>query len=375
MRILVLSHEFPPIGGGGGRVAQDLACGLVARGHAVTILSAGMRGLPAEEIIGGARLLRLPAQRKNAFAASLAEMANFDRLAVTHGLSLIRRWRPQVIHAHFAVPAGAAAFLLSRLSGIPYILTAHLGDVPGAVPEKTEAWFRLLAPLTPPIWNNAARVIAVSEFTRALAQKYYRAPMTVIPNGVDFAALPPRQAAPEVPRIVFAGRFVETKNPGHLVQALARLRALPWQATLLGDGPLLAALRRQVAETGLAERITLPGWVTPAQVLAEFARSDLLALPSRAEGLSVVGVQALAMGLALVLGAAGGNLELVADGENGFLFPPGDLDALTAALRHLLADPAALKSAQQRSRALAQKFDLNVILAQYEEVLSAVGAG
>ncbi|NCP87736.1 MAG: glycosyltransferase family 4 protein [Anaerolineae bacterium CG_4_9_14_3_um_filter_57_17] len=372
MRLLVLSHEFPPIGGGGGRVAQDLACGLAARGHQVTILSAAMDGLPAEETVGGARLIRLPAQRKNAFAASLAEMANFDRLAVTRGLALLRQWRPDVIHAHFAVPAGAAAFLLSRLSGVPYVLTAHLGDVPGAVPEKTEAWFRLLSPLTPPIWNNAARVIAVSEFTRALAQKHYRAPMTVIPNGVDFAALPPREPAREIPRIVFAGRFVETKNPGHLVQALTRLSSLPWQATLLGDGPLLEAVRRQVAESGLAGRFSLPGWVTPAQVLDEFSRSDVLALPSRAEGLSVVGVQALALGLALVLGAAGGNLELVQDGQNGFLFPPGDVDALTDALRRLLTDPAALKSVQRRSRALAQKFDLNAIVTQYEAVLSDV---
>jgi len=372
MRLLVLSHEFPPIGGGGGRVAQDLACGLAARGHQVTILSAAMDGLPAEETVGGARLIRLPAQRKNAFAASLAEMANFDRLAVTRGLALLRQWRPDVIHAHFAVPAGAAAFLLSRLSSVPYVLTAHLGDVPGAVPEKTEAWFRLLSPLTPPIWNNAARVIAVSEFTRALAQKHYRAPMTVIPNGVDFAALPPREPAREIPRIVFAGRFVETKNPGHLVQALTRLSSLPWQATLLGDGPLLEAVRRQVAESGLAGRFSLPGWVTPAQVLDEFSRSDVLALPSRAEGLSVVGVQALALGLALVLGAAGGNLELVQDGQNGFLFPPGDVDALTDALRRLLTDPAALKSVQRRSRALAQKFDLNAIVTQYEAVLSDV---
>ncbi|GAB4483808.1 MAG: glycosyltransferase [Anaerolineales bacterium] len=373
MRLLVLSHEFPPIGGGGGRVARDLACGLAARGHEVTILSAGMAGLPGEENLGGARLIRLAAWRKNAFAASLAEMAHFDQLAVRQGRRLLAEWRPDVIHAHFAVPAGAAAFALSRLSGIPYVLTAHLGDVPGAVPEKTEAWFRLFYPFTPPIWNNAARVIAVSEFTRALAQKRYRAPMTVIPNGVDFSALPPRLPKNEIPRLVFAGRFVETKNPGHLVQALARLRSLPWQATLLGDGPLLEPVRRQVAESGLAERIALPGWVTPEEVLTEFSRSDILALPSRAEGLSVVGVQALAMGLALVLGAAGGNLELVEDGQNGFLFPPGDVDALTAALRRLLADSAALQSAQSHSLTLAQKFDLNAIVAQYEALLSVVG--
>lgn len=369
MRILVLSHEFPPIGGGGGRVAQDIACGLARRGHELILLTAGMKGLPAEEIVGGVRVLRLPALRRNPFAASLAEMARFDQQALLAGRRLLASWHPQLIHAHFAVPAGASAYVLSRISGIPYLLTAHLGDVPGAVPEKTAAWFRLLYPFTPPIWNRAARIIAVSEFTRSLAQRHYRASIQVIPNGVDFSSLPPRQPQDGPPRLVFAGRLVETKNPLLLIHALAALKSLPWQAVLLGDGPLLPEVRRLCAEHGLQERISLPGWVTPEQVLQQFARSDLLALPSRAEGLSVVGVQALAMGLALVLGAAGGNLELVRDGQNGFLVPPGSLPALTEALRRLLTDSDALQAAQANSLSMAQQFNLETVLTQYETLM------
>jgi len=78
------------------------------------------------------------------------------------------------------------------------------------------------------------------------------------------------------------------------------------------------------------------------------------------------------MGLALVLSDAGGNGELLRDGENGFLFPAGDVDALTTALKKLLEEPAMLQSAQQKSRELAKKFDLETIIGQYETLFSNV---
>ena len=69
--------------------------------------------------------------------------------------------------------------------GFPIYLTAHLGDVPGGVPEKTDKWFRWVAPFIPPIWNRAKRVAAVSIFTKNLALQRYPVPIQVIPNGVS----------------------------------------------------------------------------------------------------------------------------------------------------------------------------------------------
>ena len=217
-------------------------------------------------------------------------------------------------------------------------------------------------------------MVAVSEFTRRMALQHYDVPIEVIPNGVELSALPPHspRLPADPPRIVFAGRFMEQKNPGHLVQALLRLQDCPWQCAMLGDGPLLETIRRQIDESGLAERFLLPGWVTPEQVLAEFASSDLLVLPSRSEGLSVVGVQALGMGLAMLLSSAGGNLELVKDGENGFLFPVGDVDALTSGLSRLLGNPSMLQTAQASSLALARKFDLASVISRYESLFAAI---
>ena len=373
MKILVLTHEFPPVGGGGGRVAQDIACGLVRRGHQVHVLTARLEGLPGDERVDGVRIQRVASMRREAFRAKFAEMARYDWSALTVGLKVIREWKPDVIHAHFAVPAGAAAFMLSKLTGVPYVLTAHLGDVPGALPEKTDRWFKWIYPFTPVIWRGAAKVAAVSEFPRQLALEHYPVPIDVIPNGMDLKALPVRAPADGAPpHIVFAGRFVEQKNPQHLIEALSRLKHLSWTCSMLGDGPLLESARKTAARCGLSERLSFPGWVTPEDVLNVFARSDILVLPSRSEGLSVVGVQALGMGLALVLSNAGGNGELVREGENGFLFPTGDADALVSSLKKLLENPSMLQSAQQKSRELAQEFDLETIVGQYESLFKIV---
>ncbi len=372
MKILVLTHEFPPVGGGGGRVAQDIAHGLTQRGHKVHILTAHLEGLPDHEMLDGVHIQRIASMRREAFRAGFADMARYDWSAVMDGLKIIRAWKPDVIHAHFAVPAGAAALILSKLTGIPYLLTAHLGDVPGALPEKTGAWFRWVYPLTPFIWRSAKKVVAVSEFTRQLALKHYPVSIDVILNGIDLKSLPARTTQPgTAPHIVFAGRFMAQKNPQHLVDSLKQLTHVNWCCFMLGDGPLLESVRETVKAAGLAARIQFPGWVTPEDVLNVFAQADVLVLPSRSEGLSVVGVQALGMGLAMILSDAGGNRELLHDGENGFLFPTGDVNALTTALKTLLENPSMLQSAQTKSRELAQKFDLEAIVGQYEGLFKA----
>ena len=367
MRILVLIHEFPPIGGGGGAAARDICIGLAQRGHDVKVLTAHFADLPKREMISGVDVMRLASLRREAFRARLPEMAAFVLTSLTAGASLARRFHPEVIHAHFAVPAGAAAWTLSRFTKIPYILTVHLGDVPGGVPEKTGKWFRFIKPFTRPIWRGANRVVAVSQFTRGLALQNYNVPIDVIPNGVDVTSLRPQTLeVHKPPRLVFAGRFVEQKNPLQIIRVLSHLRHLEWTCSLLGDGALLEPVRREIESLGLADRFHLPGWVTPEQVIAEFQRSDILFMPSRSEGLPVVGVQALACGLALVVGRAGGFVDLV--NGNGSLHDPDDTDGLASALSSLLSAPSALHSARQKSLELAQAFDMERVVDSYESL-------
>ncbi len=119
----------------------------------------------------------------------------------------------------------------------------------------------------------------------------------------------------------------------------------------------------------LTDRFSLTGWIAPEQVIEHFRQSDLLFMPSLSEGMPVVGVQALAMGLALILSRVGGCVDLIEDEKNGFLLEPEDQAGFEQALRGLLDDTPLLLSFRKASREHAHNFNLDTILSQYETML------
>ena len=192
MKILTLCYEYPPLGGGAGRVAKSIAEGLAARGHEVRFQTGGMPHLPKHERIGGVDVYRTNSFRQREEACSVFEMGLFVLTSFLPTLRHLRTWKPDVMHVHLAVPTGALAFAAHGCTGVPYVITAHLGDVPGALPEQTDHLFRRLGPFIRPIWKNAARISAVSEFVRQLAQRAYGREITTIFNAVDLQNVPTR---------------------------------------------------------------------------------------------------------------------------------------------------------------------------------------
>lgn len=373
MRILVLNHEFPPVGGGGGRAAEDLCRELAKFSHEIVILTAHLGGLPYEEKRDGYTIIRVPSLRTRPYKASFLSMAAYILAGLWAGHRLFRSFKPEVIHAHFAVPAGALAWAFSRLSGIPYVLTIHLGDVPGGVAEKTRGWFRWIYPLTHRIWRDASRIVAVSEFTRQLALQKYNAGIQVIPNGVDLSSVQPGLfQLNKPPRIVFAGRFMAQKNPLQLVLTLSELKQLDWQCVMIGDGPLMQDVRRTAAASGLGDRFQFTGWIDSQDVLRWFDNSDILFMPSRSEGLPVVGVQALAKGLAIVASRVGGFVDLVEHDKNGYLISQENTDEFSTSLLSLLSDSNRLLSFRNASLEMAKHFDIKRVVEQYQNLFQNV---
>jgi glycosyltransferase involved in cell wall biosynthesis len=197
----------------------------------------------------------------------------------------------------------------------------------------------------------------------------------VIHNGVDLTSLDPGTIQPgSPPQIVFVGRFMPQKNPLQVIRTLATIKDLSWNCLMIGDGPIRSEVERTIADYGLGERIRLTGWITPDEVIAHYRESDILFMPSLSEGLPVAGVQALAMGLAILASRVGGWVDLVTDESNGYLVAAGEEEKYTTLLRRLLCDPHLLLHFRLESRQKAKQFDLAAIADQYSALYEGIAS-
>jgi glycosyltransferase involved in cell wall biosynthesis len=237
MRLLTLCYEWPPVGGGGGRAARDIAESLVKRGHSVRVQTIRFGDSPRFAQEQGVDVYRTFGFRSKADRCSPAEMAGYLATSALPTLRHLHEFKPDLIHAHFAVPTGALALPSAMLGRIPYVITAHLGDVPDAIPDQTDHLFKRIQPLIRPIWKRASAATGVSQFVADLAQKAYGRPVQVIPNGIRLNNRPPSpDQSQRPPRFIFVGRLNSQKNLHFLPSILSGIKDMPWTLTIVGDG-------------------------------------------------------------------------------------------------------------------------------------------
>ena len=291
-----------------------------------------------------------------------------DALALAELVRLLRRERPDVLHASSS-KAGVLGRVAAWATGVPIrIFTVH-GWAFAARSGASSAVYRwadrLVSPLT-------TATICVSELERAsgLAARTCRADRTVvIPNAVDVRGTPRARLDASRPRLIAVGRLRPPKDFGTLLRALASLPADGFDAAIVGDGPERPALERELGELGLRERVSLEG--ERRDVPSLLAGSDVFVLSSRSEGLPVSVLEAMAAGLPVVASAVGGVAELVLDGETGLLVPPADQAALAAALWRLVADAGLRRRLGAAGRARAETlFDLDAFRRAHVELYS-----
>jgi len=376
IKILVISHEYPPIGGGGGRVIQDLCKGIASEDFEFHVLTADWDDLPKREEYDHLTIERIRSGRIYPYRAGLPAMACFVWKSFWRSIKLIKEWHPHIIHAHFAVPGGASAAAASILMHTSYMITAHGGDVPGGAPEKTRKWFRFILPFTRFIWKKAEKVVTISQLSRKLAQNHYPVEIEVVPNGIETA----RYATTSIdihdpPCIMYIGRFSPEKNAELVPKILSHIIDLQWRCVMVGNGPQMKQVRTLITENHLESRIILTGWISPQEVDDTLLNGDILLMPSLREGMPMVGLQGLASGSALVMSNIGSCPDMVDLKENGFLIEPGDEKGYAHALRTLLSDPKMLQSYKKSSIKKASEFDINKTLDAYRKIYQTILKG
>ena len=246
------------------------------------------------------------------------------------------------LHAHFATNPAEVALYVHTLTGVDFSFTAHGSDI-----------------MDRPMQMKLAEKIGAAKFVAAVCS-YGRAQMIrwiphalwgkvhVVHCGLNFG--PDGEAAvaagavgvPEQtgrPRhFVCVGRLSKEKGQILLLQAVDRLKSqgLDLHVTLVGDGPMRADLEHYIDAHGLREQVRITGWLDAAQVTNELRQAASLVVPSLSEGLPVVIMEAMAHRLSVIAPYLAGIPELVIDGETGWLYPAGDVDAMARAMERAL---------------------------------------
>jgi len=244
------------------------------------------------------------------------------------------------LHNHFANAGANVGFLAAHFLRLNWSLTLHGTsefDYPAGMllAEKIEA---------------AHFVACVTHFGRAQAMRLvdpkHWHKFVIVRAGIDppVPAVPahePSGLAHKRPVLVCVARLSPEKGHAGLIQAFAQLvtEGLDAELELLGDGPDRARIEQQIRVLGLSERVRLHGQVPEEQALAAMSRATVVVVSSFMEGLPVVLMEALALGIAVVAPCVAGIPELVEHGVSGLTFPPGDWDRLAQVLRQLLSDP------------------------------------
>ncbi len=269
-------------------------------------------------------------------------------------LPWLREAGAQHIHAHFGTNSAMVAMLIHALGGSRYSFTVH-GPEEFDKPEFIALGEKI---------RRAAFTIAISDFGksqlyRQVEYDHWRK-IAVVRCGVDQRFLgAPVVPAPTAPRLVCVGRLCEQKGQSLLVEAAAQLVAAgrELELVLVGDGPMRPQIEELIQRAGLRGSIRITGWLGEAEVLREIVSARALVLPSFAEGLPVVIMEALALGRPVIVTRIAGIPELVEDGTNGWLVTAGSVDQLVHAMGEALgASPELLDrlGAAGRKRVLAQ---------------------
>ena len=382
LRIMLGADTYPPDLNGAARFTEQLAYGLAGRGHAVHVLCPSLTGSPEWRSGGGVREHRLTSRRTPAHPTFRICLPWQVSAAVADHARVLA---PDVVHvqSHFAVGRTLIDAAVSR--GVPVVATNHFmpenllghAHVPGFLhrPVARRAWRDLGN-----VFRRAQVVTAPSpRAVQLLAEAAGVSGAVPVSCGIDLDRFSPSGAVPDVPTVLFVGRLDREKRVDELLRAVAALPAEPQvRVEIVGDGSRRHHLELLTDLLGIRSRVRFLGAVDEAELVAAYARCSVFCMPGVAELQSLATMEAMASGAPVVAADAMALPHLVRPGITGWLYPPGDVGALTTRLATLLVDPGLCRRMGAAGRELVTAHAADRTLDAFESLYTEVlhrGAG
>ncbi len=307
MKILVINHEYPPVGGGAATVTKELLRRLVDAGIEVALLTGeNPDDSTAEADKPRFPVFRVRSGRRTVAEGSYREFVQFFIASLFVLPKIRKQFRPDVVLAFFTLPGGLTALVQKWLYRTDYIVSIRGGDIPGFEMSPALRFFHwLLRPVIRLVCLKARKVHVNSTRLRELTEKLIPGKeITLIPNGVNFPGewFHVGWDSDEI-RLLFVGRLSRQKNLSVFLKGLAKLPPEYRRAcrfTIVGDGPEKNNLQELVRNFRLADRVTFAGWLPRKELTEYYLHHQVLVLPSLDEGMSNTALEAMACGCLLL---------------------------------------------------------------------------
>ena len=346
-RVAMVIQSYYPHVGGAEKQLQRLIPRLRHFGLEICVLTRQQRDWQKFEIIDDVPVYRLPAR-----GSKIISSTSF----VLSAVSVLRRWKPDIIHAHAMPSPGLVSLVAKKLYHVPIIVKVLRGGMKGDIQSLKN---QFMGPFFLGLLEQNVDAFAVisKEIDQELGDLGISPQKRVfIPNGVNIHHFSPISAARkndlraelnlknELPVVVYAGRLQPEKHVEHLLRIWERFdEKLRPQLLIIGTGPSDAELR---AMGGPGVR-----FVGQVEDVAPYLQAaDVFVLPSATEGLSNALLEAMSCGLAVIATEVGGNRDLIKNNDNGILVQPKNLATLQHALTFILENPETLQRLGRQAR-------------------------
>ena len=363
MNIAMFSNAYEPVIGGLQRSIATFAQDFRDQGHRVLIVTLEFPGAEASDDT----VFRLPAIK------TVAGTEYSIKLPVPAGLSeRLDAFAPDVIHSHHPFMVGDTALRVARRRALPLVFTHHTlyERYTYLFYDESEGLKQMAAAIATQYANLCDLVVApTNSINCMIRERGVRVPVDVIPTGIDVERYANGRGgdfrrAHKIPRAAFVlgylGRVVEAKNMAYLTRvAVDVLAACPdtW-FLVVGDGDAAEAVRRQVQDAGVADRVVMTGSLEGRAVVDAYAAMDVFAFASKTETQGIVLIESLCAGVPVVALDACGTRDILQDGETGWILDSDtSCDQFARALRHVKDAPEQLSAMRTKARRHARDFD------------------
>lgn len=382
MKILITGSTYPPALNGQSVFTANLAEGLAQRGHEVWVATNSEYGKPYQIDHNGVHIFTISAAEIK-FLHSQAYVNLFPQREASRVLD---HFTPDILHLHDHYPLSQSLLAAARRRGIPTVGTNHF------MPENLAPYVPLLPRLWPVfskllwwwmklVYNRLDMVTAPSRTAAGILKAQgLRPPVLPVSCGVNFNRFHPdpgvdRAAVrrkydldPTRTTFLFVGRVDAEKKVDVLIRAVKRLNRPDIQLAVTGNGAALNHYQSLVRELGVQEQVRFTGFVLDQDLPRLLNSVDIFSMPSEAELLSIASLEAMATAHPLLVARSKALPELVVDGENGYLFEPGNVEDAARCMALLADRPDCWPQMGAASLARVQPHSLQNVLARYEEL-------